>query len=107
MSSYGRSSISGFRSGAETSPTKIRLRSRASHHTQVLECVQNEQLAGYSPAISNNLTQPLQTILTAALGVSGLVMIVEALRRADSAEAIILGVFGMAAVLLSCLIWAK
>jgi hypothetical protein len=48
---------------------------------------------------SANLNQPLPTILTAALGVSGLVMIVEALRRADSAEAIILGVFGM--------VWAK
>jgi hypothetical protein len=56
---------------------------------------------------SANLTQPLKTILTAALGVGGFTMIVEALRRADSAEAIILGVFGMAAVLLSCLIWAK
>jgi hypothetical protein len=41
------------------------------------------------------------------LGAAGFVMILEALKRVDSKEAIVLGVFGMAVVILSCLIWAK
>lgn len=34
-------------------------------------------------------------------------MILEALKRADSAEAIFLGIFGMAAGFVSCFVWAK